>query len=803
MSNAKSFFRYIEKAARAQLLASVPQEHTELFWEHLFAHNLQRAFVQSLAVIFVNICSIVIFFGTHSYDGWACPYIFILLCQICTMSIAIYMCYKSSSNHLHFGDLLYHTMDMTYVIPYLMAECALFLFSPYDAGSFFRFLIITFLSCNAIVLSQKKSIPTLLMTYLLLYTAIYWLGYDEFFHSTLMSFNFWLACACSFLISCSIYSLYVNQFLADMDTKKANSELGIANALLEVEMHQRTTLLNALNDITRTLLNSDYENFDSLLLDSMEKIGSTIDVDRVCLWKTSVENGQTYCSRVSEWILGSENYYEGENTASAPLLLPENWVDTLSTFQCVSGVIDDFPELMQNQLRLQLGTKDVISTIVVPISLHERFWGFAGFTDCKTQRRFSDIEEAILRTISLLCAVSMVHNETAQELVKATEIALENSKAKSSFLANMSHEIRTPINAITGMSDIARNSKGKLQILRCLDHIDAASKQLLAIINDVLDVSKIEAGKIELAEDAFEILATLHNVQSIIGVPAIQKGLELITEFDPNLPDVVIGDDMRLSQIMINLLSNAVKFTPPGGKIFFSASRIADNPEGFDEFEFVVKDTGIGIAPENQANLFDAFEQADRSISKKFGGTGLGLAISKRISELMHGDIEFESKLDEGSIFTVRVFMKEGSKDMLRSTREGVLENSDFSGFTALLVEDIEINREIAIAMLADTNLKIDIAEDGLIALNIMRENPDLYDVILMDVQMPIMDGYTATREIRALDSSHTKEIPIIAMSANVFAEDIRKCLDAGMNDHVAKPVDYSELINKISTYLQ
>ena len=440
--------------------------------------------------------------------------------------------------------------------------------------------------------------------------------------------------------------------------------------------------------------------------------------------------------------------------------------------------------------------------------MHDQFWGFAKYADSKNRRYFPAVEEAILRTVSLLYATSMVHNDITLELVKASEDAINNAKAKSRFLANMSHEIRTPINAITGMSSIARNAKDNNEIFHCLDRIDAASKQLLAVINDVLDMSKIEAGKIELTEEAFELLSVLNNVQSIIGVQATQKGLTLVAEFDDNLPTIVIGDDVRLSQILINLLSNAVKFTPSGGMIRFCARRIFCNSDessesgGASEIEFIVKDTGIGITAKNQKHLFDAFEQADSSVSKKYGGTGLGLAICKSIVALMQGNIDLISSPGEGSCFIVRLLMKQGTRELVCPVNTSIQTGYDFSEYFALLVEDIEINREIVIAMLKSTYLNIDVAENGMVAVNKIWENPNRYNLVLMDVQMPVMDGYIATQKIREMDDLYAKKIPIIAMSANVFAEDIKKCKDVGMNDYVAKPVDFNALISKIGEFL-
>ena len=788
-----------------QLLASVPKEHADLFWERLLFHNLRRVFVQSILVILVDICSILIYLTKQSTNEWLGPYTGILILQIAVMIIAVFVCYKTSYNPRAFGDFAYYKMDVVYVASYLAVEFIIFLFSFQDVGSFLRLVLITFVASNATILSQKKLIPMLLGFYLTVQmTSFYW-GQNEFLYSNLFTFNLWLACVCSILISCGAYSLFVNQFLANMDTEQVNAELEISNNQLEMEVQRRATLLNMLNDIAGVLLNADTENSDSILLECMKKTAVAMDVEHVCLWKNQGQSRQMYCAKAYEWGSSSSSELLKKTLAAEELYLPDEWMKKLSQAQCVGGIVDEFPELMQEQLRGQIGAEKIVSIIGVPVFLYDQFWGFAAYADCKNKRYFSEIEEDILRTISLLYATSVVHNEITLELVEASAEALENSKAKSRFLANMSHEIRTPINAITGMSSIAREAEDKKQILRCLDHIDVASKQLLAVINDVLDMSKIEAGKMELMENAFEILPVLHNVQSIIGVQAAQKGLQLLTEFDSSLPEVVIGDAVRLSQILINLLSNAVKFTPAGGEIYFAARRIHIDPQGMDEFEFVVKDTGIGIAPENQLHLFDAFEQVNTNttVAQKFGGTGLGLAISQSIAKIMHGAIELTSELGIGSCFTARVLIQQGNREMLQPGYAKLQTEYDFSDYYALLVEDVEINREIAIAMLAGTGLKIDIAEDGKSAVDMVCAQPDRYDIVLMDVQMPVMNGYDATRAIRSMDFPRAKSLPIVAMSANAFSEDIRKCLDLGMNDHVAKPVDYAELIFKIGKYLR
>jgi PAS domain S-box-containing protein len=378
-------------------------------------------------------------------------------------------------------------------------------------------------------------------------------------------------------------------------------------------------------------------------------------------------------------------------------------------------------------------------------------------------------------------------------------------QAKSLFLAGMSHEIRTPLNVIIGMTEIAKGAVDIGEKNDALNSISNASLHLLGLINNVLDMSKIEAGRLELSPAAFNLGHMLQKAVSIINFKADEKHQHFSVNIDPKVPRFVVGDAQRISQVIINLLSNAVKFTPEYGKISFDISLNGENYGGMSEVRFEVADSGIGISPEQQKRLFDVFMQADSSISRKFGGTGLGLSISKSIVEMMDGKIWVESKLGKGArfIFTVKFpvgnsrprehFNKDGSK---------IACNLSFAGKKLLLVEDIEINRIIVTKLLKNSGLNIEYAENGKQALDMIRANPDKYDCIFMDMQMPIMDGLEATRRIRALGHPRCGEIPIIAMTANVFREDIESCKDAGMNDHIGKPVDVNEMGAKLHKYL-
>jgi CheY-like chemotaxis protein len=325
---------------------------------------------------------------------------------------------------------------------------------------------------------------------------------------------------------------------------------------------------------------------------------------------------------------------------------------------------------------------------------------------------------------------------------------------------------------------------------------------LLGILNDVLDMSKIESGKFVLAYEAFALRAAMKEVAHIIAQRCAEKQIEFVTNF-ADVPDYsVIGDKLRLKQVLINLLGNAVKFTPDGGSIHFLI-HIHEDHEKRLRTGFRVTDNGIGMSREQMKNLFTPFEQADSSIAPRFGGTGLGLAISQNLVKQMGGEITVESVINEGSVFEFVLDMKKAApaQDEQIAADSGT---ADFSGRRILLVEDIHINRVILMELLADTRLEADEAEDGLQAVNrfSLSEN-GYYDLIFMDVQMPNMDGYEATRQIRALPRDDAKTVPIIAMTANAYREDIDRALDAGMNGHLAKPIDIGEVIQALTRWMR
>ncbi|MFP3088835.1 response regulator [Treponema sp. TIM-1] len=659
-----------------------------------------------------------------------------------------------------------------------------------------------------------------------------------------------------------------------------------------------------------------------------------------------------------------------ENTAVSHAAYVWCGVDTIITAQATEGlndIINSFPLEQPVDIPLiscddihensRYGVMEIVGVkafIMVPLYLDGKFWAVLSVEECQNVRKWTESDRQLIITLSSLIAGAVNRDLREKERDAALTQAEQASQAKSIFLANMSHEIRTPMNAIIGMTTIAKFSQDIAKKEDCLKKIEDASNHLLGVINDILDMSKIEANKFELSFTDFNFEKMLQKVVNVINFRVGEKELDFSIFIDKDIPSCLYGDDQRLAQVITNLLSNAVKFTPEQGSVRLD-TKLEKEENRVCTIRISVADTGIGMTPEQQSRLFSSFEQADSSTSRKFGGTGLGLVISKRIVSMMDGDIRVESEPGKGSTFTfwiklkrgkhpsenllapgigwknirilavddaedIREYFKEIAKEMglslqTASNGEEALEFiekkgpyniyfvdwkmpgmdgielsrrikekggasviimisaaqwitieveaktagvdrflskplfpstiadcinqclghnnlvadagqrlekiDDFAGRRILLAEDVEINREIVIALLEPLSLIIDCAENGAQVVELFIKDPEKYALIFMDVQMPEMDGYEATRRIRAFeedrrknlgrefslktphDSEAPQEIPIIAMTANVFREDIEKCLAAGMNAHVGKPLNLDEVLTILRIYLK
>ncbi|MDL2229521.1 response regulator [Treponema sp. OttesenSCG-928-L16] len=383
-------------------------------------------------------------------------------------------------------------------------------------------------------------------------------------------------------------------------------------------------------------------------------------------------------------------------------------------------------------------------------------------------------------------------NRIAENLNTMMENMAAMNSAKVDFLSRMSHEIRTPMNAIIGMAQIGKNTDDPEKIKQSLLKIEENSQHLLGILNDILDFSKIESGKLVFNEELFSLKGNIDFIRSMFKSQAEQKKLNFKVDVQNIKHDGIITDSLRLNQVLINLISNAVKFTDPGGSVAFSAEELF-HIGGESVYSFSVSDTGIGIEAEQAKKLFTPFSQANASISSHYGGTGLGLAIAKSIIEILNGEIKLITAPGKGSSFSFTIRVK--AQDTAAKPEQEEPQLPDFTGKRLLVVDDVEINREVAMELLRGTGIEMEAAQNGKQAVDMFRgSGENYYDMILMDMQMPVMDGCSASREIRSSGRPDAESVKIIAMTANVLDEDVKKAFDSGMNAYAAKPIVVSEV---------
>jgi signal transduction histidine kinase/CheY-like chemotaxis protein len=596
-------------------------------------------------------------------------------------------------------------------------------------------------------------------------------------------------------------SLFIGAVIKIQDYLYARERQKVADAAQALLRSDR--LRAAVNDLATTLLNADVEDFDAVFKQEIARLASYIDIDRAVIWRNVEKKGELCYESVFRWVSGPD---QGPVVTVIPYKATPSWYHILANNGTINGTIAE----MEPDIQALLRPYGMRSLLVVPTFYQNRFAGFTSFDDCHRERDFSQNEIDILRSAALILTNAMIRNEINASLVAAREEALAGNRAKSAFLSNMSHEMRTPLNAIIGMIAIAKNASDVSKKDECLDKMEEASFHLLGVINDVLDMSKIEANKLELAPVDFSFNRLIQRVITVNSFQIENKELDFKLELDSEIPDALHGDDQRISQAVTNIFANAIKFTPKGGSVLLRTQLLEVSSAGSCLIRITITDSGIGIGPEQLERLFEPFQQAESTTTRRFGGTGLGLAISKRIISLMDGDISVESQQGKGSTFEMTIPLEQAheSLEVADADEQDAASPSqpnemDLSGKHVLLAEDIEVNREIVCALMEPFGVEVDCATNGIEAVELFKRDPQRYDLILMDMQMPEMDGLDATRHIRALTTPWAHKIPIVALTANVFKDDINRCLEAGMNDHLGKPLSQPRILSALRKHIK
>ncbi len=570
----------------------------------------------------------------------------------------------------------------------------------------------------------------------------------------------------------------------------------------EKSLEHRLRLESLVTGLSNGFINLSPHEIDGGIHDALAQLGRFSGVDQSFLFL--LDRDSRTASKTHEWTT------DGIQSAVEPFTrLPMDRFPWIAGRLLRSEVVHiprvaDLPPEAHAEREL-LRSQSVLSGVVVPVLFGDSLIGFLGFSSLRQERHWDDETVMLLRIVGEMFANALKHKRAQEELMLARDAAESAARAKSRFLANMSHEIRTPMHGFLGMLQLLEGSDLDPTQRKYAKSAHASADMLLNLLDDILDFSTIEAGKMSLELGDLDLRRTVDEVVQILSEGAANKGLSLQCRMEPEQPPPIRADVTRLRQILVNLVGNAIKFTEEGGVSLLVSQQSSDSDRTRIRFE--VRDTGIGIPHEMQEGLFHPFTQADSSTTRRFGGTGLGLAICKQLIDLMGGTIGVVSTPGAGSTFWFEVAFdrasaREAQDDVVVSEPESVLSLPRFEGFKVLLVEDNPINQEVGQIILDHMGLAVDIAENGQEALGLLQERH--YDLVLMDCQMPVMDGFEATRRVRESERSNGNPgVVIVAMTGNAMQGDRESCIRAGMDDYLAKPFTLTEVAQILSKWLK
>ncbi len=581
---------------------------------------------------------------------------------------------------------------------------------------------------------------------------------------------------------------------------KLQSFQGYAQDLTELRSEallneQTRRLLEEVKNATELLLKAD--NPSDNVSDALRKVSKAIDAN-YCWLFANVEMGGIECAR----LLTPELLGPSVSDKQKELL-------TEGFGYRVMGLENWYQKMVSGEVILGDANKEVITGlpadfnlqrfVVLPIFVQQRFWGFVGFDGIAPYRIWTHNDEQILQGFCNSIGAVIRMQDFQRSLQEAKDMAEKATETKTNFLSNISHEIRTPMNAIMGLTELLVPQETHPEKLEYLQAIQYSADNLLRLINDLLDLNKMEANKMSLDHSAVAIRELLSQFEKVMRYLTRDRQVNIQLVVDEQLPEWVKGDQVRLNQILMNLGSNAAKFTEKG-EIAVRVKVLADEGDKL-VVRFTFRDTGIGIPAEKLESIFESFEQADKQISKKYGGTGLGLTITRKLVDMMGGVIRVQSEPGVGSTFTVELKLEKVAQTGLPQQDLASLQDKDLHKARILVVEDNKINAMLATKLLANWNATYEVAEHGLEGMQKLQASS--YDLVLLDLQMPVMDGFELIGKIRSGEAGEQINIPVIALTADAFDQTKGKAFEAGFSDFVSKPLKADELFMKIQAWLK